>query len=74
MYKYVLSNIYIDLINKLYKQLCIISYIYIYIVYSFFYEDNNRILVIFTMWLRKNDVAKSGKKKRKYYRNKHFRL
>ena len=58
------SNIYIDLFDKLFKQLCIISYIYIYIyiyiVYSF-YEDNNRILVIFSMWFRKIDVAKSVK-------------
>ena len=46
------SKRYIDLINKILKQLCIISYIYI--VYSFLNEDNNRILVIFSMWLRKN--------------------
>ena len=32
--------------------------LYIYCV-QFFYEDNNRILVIFSMWLRKIDVAKS---------------
>ena len=37
-----------------------ILYIYIYIVYSF-YEDNNRILVIFSMCPEKIDVAKSVK-------------
>ena len=51
------TDILILLISFL-KQLCIISYIYI--VYSF-YEDNNRILVIFSMCPRKIDVAKSVK-------------
>ena len=55
------TDILILLISFL-KQLCIISYIYIYIVYSF-YVDNNCILVIFRMYLRKKiDVAKSVKK------------
>ena len=52
------SNRYIDLINKFFKQLCIISYIYI--VYSL-YEDNNRILVFFSMCPEKIYVAKSVK-------------
>ena len=51
------SNRYIELINKIFNQLCIISYIYIYIyiyiLYSF-YEDTNRILVILSMCLKKN--------------------
>ena len=50
------------LLISFFKQLCIISYIYIYIyiVYSF-YENNNRILVIFSMCTEKIDVAKSVK-------------
>ena len=46
--------------NILYIYIYIYIYINIYIVYSF-YEDNNRILVILSMCLRKIDVAKSVK-------------
>ena len=45
------SNRHFDLINKLLKQICITSYIYILCIV--FYEDNNRILVIFSMCRRK---------------------
>ena len=60
------TDILILLISFL-KQLCIISYIYIYIyvVYSF-YEDNNLILVILVCAPEKIDVAKSVKKLFKY--------
>ena len=43
---YVFRTDILILLISFFKQLCIISYIYI--VYSF-YEDNNRILVIFSM-------------------------
>ena len=41
-----------NLINKLLKTI-MYNILYIYIVYSF-YEDNNRILVIFSMCPEKN--------------------
>ena len=50
--KYAFRTYILILSISFFKQLCIISYIYIYIVYSF-YEDNNRILVIFSMCPRK---------------------
>ena len=47
------SNRYIDPINKLLKTI-MYNILYIYILCIVFYEDNNRILVIFSMCPRKN--------------------